>query len=66
MDRSLVYKSYPLGRINTQVIYRFVLSQVECTLVNALLKNCKQNTSSLSPLAGRTVTFSVLSYLSFL
>ena len=31
IDRSLVYQSYPQDRINTQVIYRFVLAQVECT-----------------------------------
>ena len=30
-DRSLVYKSYPQDRINTQVIYRFALAQVKCT-----------------------------------
>ena len=28
IDRSLVYKSYPQDRINTQVIYRFALAQV--------------------------------------
>ena len=31
IDRSLVYKSYPQDRINTQVIYRFVLAHVKCT-----------------------------------
>ena len=31
IDRSLVYQSYPQDRINTQVIYRFALAQVECT-----------------------------------
>ena len=31
IDRSLVYKSYPQDRINTQVIYRFALAQVEFT-----------------------------------
>ena len=36
------------------MIYRFALAQVECT-INILLNNCKQNTTSLSLLAGRTV-----------
>ena len=31
IDRSLVYLSYPQDRINTQVIYRLALGQVECT-----------------------------------
>ena len=31
IDISLVYKSYPVDRINTQVIYRFALAQVVCT-----------------------------------
>ena len=31
LDRTLVYQSYPQDRINTHVIYRFVLDQVECT-----------------------------------
>ena len=31
IDISLVYYSYPQDRINTQVIYRFALAQVECT-----------------------------------
>ena len=31
IDRSLVYKSYSQDRINTQVIYRFALAEVECT-----------------------------------
>ena len=31
IDRSLVYQSYPQDKINTQVIYRFALAQVECT-----------------------------------
>ena len=30
-DGSLVYLSYPQDRINTHVIYRFPLAQVECT-----------------------------------
>ena len=50
IDKSLVYESYPVDRINTQVVYRFALAQV-----NDLLNNCKQNTTSLSLLAGRTV-----------
>ena len=32
IDISLVYLSYPQDRINTQVIYRFALAQVECTM----------------------------------
>ena len=34
IDRSLVYLSYPQDRINTQVSYRFTITnvaQVECT-----------------------------------
>ena len=31
IDRSLVYQSYPQDRINTHVIYRFALAQMECT-----------------------------------
>ena len=31
IDRSLVYSSYPQDRINTQVISRFTLAQVDCT-----------------------------------
>ena len=31
IDRSLVYLSYPQDGINTQVIYRFAIGQVECT-----------------------------------
>ena len=30
IDKSLVYLSYPADRINTQVIFRFELAQVEC------------------------------------
>ena len=30
IDRSRVYLSYPADRINTLVIYRFTLAQVEC------------------------------------
>ena len=30
IDRSLVCWSYPQDRINTQVIYRFVLAQMDC------------------------------------
>ena len=51
---SPVYLSNPAGRINTQVINRFVLAQVSVQ-VNGLLNNCKQNTTSLSLLACRTV-----------
>ena len=43
-DRSLVY------RINTQVIYRFGLAQVEISL-----NNCKQNITSLLLLVGTTI-----------
>ena len=43
-----------MDRINTQVIYRFALAQVECE-VNVSLNNFKQNMTSLSILAGRTV-----------
>ena len=31
IDISLVYKSFPQDKINTQVIYRFELAQVGCT-----------------------------------
>ena len=31
IDKSLVYLSYPVDRINTQVIYRFALAQAVCT-----------------------------------
>ena len=31
IDRSLVYKSYPQDRINTQVIYQFAIAHVKCT-----------------------------------
>ena len=31
IDRSLVYKSYPRDRINTQVIHRFAFAEFECT-----------------------------------
>ena len=54
IDRSLVYRS-PADRINTRVIYRFALDQVECTSY-FLLSNCKHNITSLSLLAGTTVT----------
>ena len=30
IDRLLVYYYHPQDRINTQVIYRFALAQVEC------------------------------------
>ena len=48
------YQGLRIDRINTQVIYQFALAQVECK-VNVLLNNCKQNTTLLSLLAGRTV-----------
>ena len=38
IDISLVYQSYPQDRINTQVIYRFALAQVECTSYFLLIK----------------------------
>ena len=31
IDRAHVYQSYPQDRINTHVIYRFVLARVVCT-----------------------------------
>ena len=31
IDRSLLYRSYPQDRINTEVNYRFTLDQVGCT-----------------------------------
>ena len=31
IERLRVYLSYPPDRINTQVIYRFALTQVKCT-----------------------------------
>ena len=54
IDRSLLYKSYPQDRINTQVIYRFALAQVECTC-QCFTYNYKQNMMSLSNLASKTV-----------
>ena len=54
IDKSLVYKSYPANRINTQVSYRFMLAQVECTSY-ILLTKCKHNITSLSLLVGTTV-----------
>ena len=56
MDRSLVYKSYPADRINTQVIYWFTLAHMEYTS-HVLLNNCKQNITSLSLLVGMTVIY---------
>ena len=50
IDKSLVYYSYLQDRINTQVICRFGLAQVECTS-----KFCKQKITPLSLLAGTTV-----------
>ena len=57
IDRSLVYGSYPQDRNNTQVIYRFALAQAVCInlYLNTWGNNCKQNMTSLSLLAGRTV-----------
>ena len=48
VDISLVYLSHPQDRINAQVIYRFELAQVKCTLyivlylaiVNKVLRHC--------------------------
>ena len=57
IDKSLVYFSYPQDRINTQVIYRFASAQVSVQ-DNDLLNNCKQYTTSLSLLVGRTVVHS--------
>ena len=56
IKRSLVYQSYPQDRIDTQVIYRFALAQVECTSY-FLLNDCKQNIASLSLLVGTTVVY---------
>ena len=53
-DRPLVYKSYPVDRINTYVIYRFALTQWN-EQVNVLLNNCKQNVMSL--LVGTTALY---------
>ena len=47
-------ESDPHDRINTHVIYRLALVQVECTRY-CLTHNFKQNMVSLSFLAGRTV-----------
>ena len=56
IDRSLVYRS-PADRFNTRVIYRLELDQVKCTCTSYfLLSNCKHNITSLSLLAGTTVT----------
>ena len=47
-DRSLMYVSYPQDRINTQMIYRFVLAKVECIVVSKIDENCcKQTLGSL-------------------
>ena len=46
IDRSLVYQSYPADMVNTQVIYRLMLDQEECTsyfylaIVNTILRHC--------------------------
>ena len=55
-DRLTVYLSYPQDSINTKVIYRFALTQVECTSYFSF-SDCKQNIPSLSLLAGRTVDY---------
>ena len=54
IDRLIVYLSYPQDIINTKEIYRFALTQVEHTSY-FLFSDCKQNITSLSLLAGRTV-----------
>ena len=54
IDILIVYLSYPQDSINTKVIYRLALTQVECTSY-FLSNDCKQNITSLSLLAGRTV-----------
>ena len=62
IDRSLVYLSYPQDRINTQVIYRLELAQVECTS-KFLLNNCKQNITPRSLLVGTTVVYVLYSVI---
>ena len=58
MTSCFVYKDIrdleSIGLIHKCQIYQFALAQVECK-VNVLLNNCKQNTTLLSLLAGRTV-----------
>ena len=49
-----MYESYSQDRINTQVIYRFTLAQVERSSL-CFNKGFKQRITSLSLLAGRTV-----------
>ena len=61
IDRLIVYLSYPQDIINTKEIYRFALTQVECTSY-CLFSDCKQNITPLSLLAGRTVDNVYLSY----
>ena len=39
IDRSLLYLSYPHDSINTQVICRFTLAQVECIIINLEMVN---------------------------
>ena len=56
IDILIVHLSYPQDSINTKVIYRFGLTRVECTSY-FLFRNCKQNITSLSLLAGRTVDY---------
>ena len=54
IDRLIVYLSYPQDSINTKVLYRFALTQVECTSY-FLFSVCKHNITSLSHLDVRTV-----------
>ena len=54
IDKSLVYKSYPQDRINTQVIYRFALAQVGYSC-KGLLNKIKQKITSLSLFVGTTI-----------
>ena len=51
-----MYLSYRQDSINTKVINRFALTQVECTSY-FLFSDCKQNITSLSLLAGKTVDY---------
>ena len=55
-----IYQGLIIDMINTQVIYRFALTQMGCK-VNVLLNNCKQNITSLSLLVGTTVPVSSFS-----
>ena len=56
IDRSLLFYSYPHDRINTQVIDKIALAQVEFDVLhNFYDNNYKQNITSLSLLVGTTV-----------